>query len=215
MHDLTELWLEGSVMAVIHAAGAEQGYWVDETGLNHDDGSSNWWQLVPLGGGRAVVMGKDHDLSGDVYDDIAQTLSDGSDWLREAWENDSGGLRRTVNAKAPIGFFHWYDTDGAQDCVPTEDEDDGSTLVSAPFSDGDQRLFEAYYGVGDLDEADRFAYALLDAARAGALTADVLLPVLRCADPDRARPFDLESALKTAAMAGLVAGSRAPELPAR
>ncbi|MEV5976723.1 hypothetical protein [Streptomyces sp. NPDC052114] len=214
MHDLTELWLEGSVMAVIHAAGAEQGYWVDESGLHHDDGSSNWWQLVPLGGGRAVVMGKDHELSGDVYDEIPQAVSDGPDWLGDAWENDGGGLRRTVTAKAPIGFFHWYDTDGTLDCLPADDEDDGSGLVGAPFSDGDPRLFESYYGVGDLQEAERFADALLDAARAGALTVDVLLPVLRCAAPDRTRPFDLESALKTAATAGLTAGSRAPELPA-
>ncbi|KPC64611.1 hypothetical protein ADL29_10405 [Streptomyces chattanoogensis] len=213
MEDLAELWLEGCVMAVVHAAGAEQGYWVDDTGLSHDDGSSNWWQLIPFGGDRAVLMGKDHELSGDLYDDLPQALSAGPGWLRDAWARDDRGLRSTVRAKAPIGFFHWADADGTQDRVPTDGADDGSGLVRAPYSGFNCRLFEPYYEVGDLNEAYAFADALFAAARARALTAEVLLPVLGCADPDRTRPFDLDSALRTAAAAGLTSDSRISELP--
>ncbi|MEU9123938.1 hypothetical protein AB0C96_29425 [Streptomyces sp. NPDC048506] len=83
----------------------------------------------------------------------------------------------------------------------------------APYSGFDCRLFERYHGVGDLPEAEALADALLAAARAGIPTAEVLLYVLRCADPHRTGPFDLDAALRTAAAAGLAPGSRRPALP--
>ncbi|MFJ9848321.1 hypothetical protein [Streptomyces sp. NPDC101150] len=214
MWDLEELWLEGSVLAVIHAAGPEQGYWVDGSGLQHDDGSSNWWQLMPLGNGRAVVMGKDHELPGDLYDDLPGALADGPGWLRDAWEGDDRPLRAAVRSMAPIGFFFWTDADGTWGNVPTDDSrDDGSGLVTAPCDAFADRLAERYDGAGDLTEAQASAEALFAAARAGTLDAGTLLPVLRRLDPQRARPFDLAAALKVAGLAGLTPGTRRPAFP--
>lgn len=210
----TELWLEGAVMAVLHAAGPEQGYWVEETGLLHDDGSSNWWQLMPFEGGRAIVMGKDHDLPGDLYDALPRALSDAPGWLRDAWQDDAGPLRSAVRARAPIGFFRWVDEHGTWGEVPTDPaRDDGSALVRAPYSESGERLFEDCTDADELREAYRLADAAFDAARAGTLDAEVLLPVLRRADPERARPFDMEAALAVAARAGLTPGTARPALP--
>ncbi|BDM69519.1 hypothetical protein HEK616_30060 [Streptomyces nigrescens] len=126
MWNPTELWLEGAVMAVLHAAGPEQGYWVEDTGLLHDDGSA---------------------------------------------------------------------------------------LVRAPYGESGGRLFEDCTDPADLREAYRLADAAFDAARAGTLDAAVLLPVLRRADPEPGRRFDIEAALAVAARAGLTPGTSRPALP--
>ncbi|MGG2460755.1 hypothetical protein ACO0M4_13220 [Streptomyces sp. RGM 3693] len=162
-------------------------------------------------------MGKDHDLPGDLYDDLPRALATGPDWLRDAWEGTPDGrLRSAVLKQAPIGFFSWVDPDSGWHTVPTDgSHDDGSHLVSAPYSDFDCPLFDAYHGVGDLDRAQAHADALLAAARRAALDAELLRPVLHCADPGRAHPFALDAALRTAALAGLTPGTRPPELPTR
>ncbi|MFH8797643.1 proteophosphoglycan 5 [Streptomyces sp. NPDC017941] len=83
---------------------ARDGVW------HFDDSGGNWAQLHLLDGGRAVLIGHDHEYSDTYYgpaaeefgEDETDLLADAPDWWRPV-------VRRTLDAKLLVGFVYGYD----------------------------------------------------------------------------------------------------------
>ncbi|RNL84251.1 hypothetical protein [Halostreptopolyspora alba] len=225
------LWAHGALPTLVHAARGEltdewHGYWlVEGTGVGFEDFGGNWWNLMPLPEGRAVLYGDDHEMSKTRAEGL-DVVPESPDWLPLAH------LRSIVEEP---GYVYWFD--GASwHRVPYPDDidDDGLELTAGEYLTEDRAVLKAGQDLmGDLggvvpikvdialqpEEAEgvRVARALLEAGTRRRLTRELLGELLEGLDRSLAYdeedgevppPFDLDAAFDIARRAGFT-----PEAP--
>ncbi|XVV07054.1 proteophosphoglycan 5 [Actinosynnema sp. CA-248983] len=104
-----------------------------------DDGGGNWADLHHLGGGRAVLLGHDHEYSETYYANAAEYFEEETDLLAGAPDWWSPPVRAVVDGGAWVGFVYGFE-DGRWLRAPYE-LDDGFDSVGLPALD-DERCRE-------------------------------------------------------------------------
>ncbi|PRY38813.1 proteophosphoglycan 5 [Umezawaea tangerina] len=122
-------------------SNAEGGRWY------YDDGGGNWAELHRLDGGRAVLIGHDHEMSETYYNLAAEYFGEPeTDLLAGAPDWWGGPVRATEGPGQWIGFVYGYE-DGGWRRVPY-DLPDGFSSVDPPFA-SDERCHELIAAYAD------------------------------------------------------------------
>ena len=192
---LETLWARAALATVLRPEPQQE----EEGHIHYDDGGGNEWWLLRLEGGRALLIGQDHESDSIFAHEEGDQFEDGPHWLPWDWMLD-------LEAEENIGFTYWWDghrwahtpypddvsMDGVGLLLPhLFDVDDLATWLNDEEEEGPERPLARL-----LPEA-------LHAARSRELTEEQLTPLLALL-PD---PEDLATALTTATSLGLTPGS--------
>lgn len=140
LDDLRPRWAALAVVTTL--AGFSDSCWADEVGWHHEDGDGNAIHLILAPEGRAVLYGRDHEVSvttarGEEIDVVTQA----PDWVRglvDPWHGE-------LDAERP-GFVYWLDDDTWERVAypgdPDEPEPDGASAVGRFMFDDDQAVIE-------------------------------------------------------------------------
>lgn len=200
------LWARWAAVAtVLRAGGTDDVHVLGDGALHHDDGGGNDARLVLLPGGRAALLGLDHEYSAtSAADPPVDLLEHAPAWL--PWATLVPRAERDE-----LGFLRSWDGTAWRSGVPAgRDLEDGLGAIAAFVLDDDAATAgvvdaaTTWRGIRpDADARDALgtaARALLAAARARRLEAVHLAPLLALAPVDDG---DLAAALALATDAGL------------
>ncbi|MBB5958110.1 hypothetical protein FHS29_004718 [Saccharothrix tamanrassetensis] len=142
--DLPEpAWMRGrwaAFAAVCAARGWADSCHADGTVWHYDDGGGNWADLHHVGGGRAVLIGHDHEYSETYYSTAAEYFEEPeTDLLAGAPEWWAPPVRTALEQGSWVGFVYGFE-DGVWRRAPY-DLDDGFDSVNLPAAD-DRRCRE-------------------------------------------------------------------------
>jgi hypothetical protein len=145
-----------------------------------DDGGGNFAELVPVGGGRAVLLGNDHEYSDTYFATAAEYFGEEeTDLLAGAPDWWAPPARAAMDRGEWVGFVYGFD--GSTWQRAEYDADDGFGSVGLPALDDErcQELIARFTrDAPGLDgPPSRAAIAALIAAD-GAVTPDLLAPVV-------------------------------------
>lgn len=200
-------WNFGAVVAILCAAGiSAPDTFIDADGLRYDDGGGNWWGLVWVDGGRAVLVGDDLDYSEtrSLEDDPSFDLLAGApEWFPHTWFH---------RIDVPVGFVYWWDGAWDRTEYPPEVGDDGHSIATTfrAAEDIHQLIFEEYSQRESDPAAQRALDDLIERVRDRFVDEAQLAELLARIDPDA----DPHSAVIAAESAGLVPGWPRPVVPA-
>ncbi|MBB6173860.1 hypothetical protein HNR23_003920 [Nocardiopsis mwathae] len=220
------LWSHGAALAALGAGIRDEWaiFAVEDEVLHFDDGGGNEWSLVRIEGGRAVLVGHDHECS-DTYDfhpTPIDFLAGGPDWLPWEWLAD-------YEDREPVGFLYWWDG-AVWSRVPYPDgvDDDGLGMLVERISSIERAVDEvrefldhAYLEEADAEDGEDEEFdedaalsrgrELMRRAAEGTVDSQALAVVLELIDGERP---GVPAALEVARRAGLTAGAERPHLPA-
>ncbi|GAA1308735.1 hypothetical protein [Saccharothrix xinjiangensis] len=210
----------GTLAATLAAIGRQEVWWIDREGAHYDDGGGGNMSLLPVQGGRAVLVGYDRGTSRTAWaTPPLDLLADAPVWV--PWPVL---IRRDRERR--LGYVYWYEH-GTWSRVPYPSEmTDGLENTAAAVLD-EQATIELLREVvidwcsydsgrydehGDVEEPAivQAARDLLAAAHARRVDRTALTGLLGRLEV----PFDPAAGLEAAALAGLVPDSRPPGLPA-
>ncbi|MFI9814531.1 proteophosphoglycan 5 [Saccharothrix variisporea] len=121
--------------AVCAARGWGDNCHADGPVWHYDDGGGNWADLHHVGGGRAVLLGHDHEYSETYYANAAEYFEeDETDLLAGAPDWWSPPVRAVVDDGRWVGFAYGYE--GGRWYRAEYDLDDGFESVDLPALDG-------------------------------------------------------------------------------
>lgn len=189
---LETLWARAALVTVLRPELQQQ----EDGRIHYDDGGGNEWWLLRVEGGRALLIGQDHEADSVFAHEEGDRFEDGPDWLPWDWMLD-------LEAEENIGFAYWWDGHRwAHTPYPEDVSTDGVGLLLS-------HLFDVDDPTTWLDEEDpepalaRFLSEALHAARSRELTKERLAPLV----PLLPRLEDPATAMTTASALGLTPGS--------
>ncbi|WP_344159847.1 hypothetical protein [Nocardiopsis rhodophaea] len=215
------LWSHGAALAALGVGIRDDWatYAVEDGVLHYDDGGGNEWRLVWVEGGRAVLIGCDHECSDtyDWYPNPIDFFADSPDWMPREWLAD-------YEDREPIGFVYWWDGESWNRVDYPEDVDDDGlgvivSQISSPEGAVDEIRESLEYAhwkehtsrVIDERKAESSGRELLRRAMERTVDAEALSSVLGLVAGDRP---GVPAALEVAWRAGLTPGTERPRLPA-
>ncbi|WP_017591959.1 hypothetical protein [Nocardiopsis potens] len=205
------LWVHGGLLACVEAASG--GHRPDRSvrgGVLRCGRGAGWWLLARVEGGRAALLGVDHDLSAVQGDGRpVDLLAEMPEWL--PWDRLPGEFRDP----AELGFAYWWE-EGSwhRPAYPDDWEDDG---VRGPLADCTEEadfiglLAGAVRPVrGREADAEAAARQVVQRARRGELDPEAIGELCRTAG--MAAP-ETGAAAETAGRLGFLPGIPAEEAP--
>jgi hypothetical protein len=166
--------------AVCAARGWADNCRVVDGRWHYDDGGGNYAELVPLDGGRAVLLGNDHEYSDTYFATAAEYFGEEeTDLLAGAPPWWGPPAREAMDRGEWVGFAYGFD--GSTWRRAAYDEDDGFRSVGLPAVDDDRchELIEQFTqdAPGRTGPPSRAAVGALLAADAD-VTTDLLAAVV-------------------------------------
>jgi hypothetical protein len=123
--------------AVVAARGWADMCHADGSVWHFDDGGGNWAELHHAGGGRAVLVGHDHEYSDTYFGPAAAYFGEEeTDLLAGAPDWWAPPVRRLVAAEHWVGFVYGFD--GTSWARAPYDAEDGFREVGLPARDDDR-----------------------------------------------------------------------------